>query len=487
MTERDVSKEILSDLDGAPTSRFHLKTIFVAGMGFFSDAYDLFVLSTALPAIVAVFGISSTSNLFGASTVNFLGTSLSAVTIEEGLIGAAALFGAFVGAIVFGRIADLKGRKYTYGVEMSILVIFALISAFSVNIPMLTISRFILGIGVGGDYPISSTIMSEYSNVRNRGKMVASVFAMQGFGLLTGSLIGIVAIHFLPLGEAWRFMLGFGAVPAVSVIYLRRKIRETPRYKLQVQGDASGAALSVSDATGKIVQTSGPVRVSRIGFLDTFRKYRLLILGTAGSWLLFDMAFYGTSVNSGLILQSIGYGAVAGNIHQTILNIAVGNSILAALFEVPGYWIAVASIDKVGRKKLQWIGFSVMAVAYLILALTYTSIVTSLALFLSVYGISFLFGNIGPNTTTFVLPTELFPTQFRTTGHGIAASMGKLGAGIFTFLEPVLQFVYKLQGVLAILVAVSLLGVILTLLTITETRNRSLESTSARPTDKLPD
>ncbi|QRF75411.1 putative 3-hydroxyphenylpropionic transporter MhpT [Thermoplasmatales archaeon] len=487
MSERDVSKELLDELDDARTSRFHLKTIFVAGMGFFSDAYDLFVLSTALPAIVAVFGITSSSNLFGASTVNFLGVGLSAVTIEEGLIGAAALFGAFVGALVFGRIADLKGRKYTYGVEMSILVIFALVSAFSVNIPMLIISRFILGIGVGGDYPISSTIMSEYSNVKNRGKMIASVFAMQGFGLLTGSLIGIVAIHFLPLDEAWRFMLGFGAVPALSVIYLRRKIRETPRYKLQVQGDVNGASLSVKDATGKTMEASGPVKVSKNSFWDTARKYRLLILGTAGSWLLFDMAFYGTSVNSGLILQDIGYGSVAGNLHQTIFNIAVGNTILAALFEVPGYWIAVAAIDRVGRKKLQWIGFTVMAVAYLILALTYTSIVTSLTLFLAVYGISFLFGNIGPNTTTFVLPTELFPTQFRTTGHGIAASMGKFGAGIFTFLEPILQFVFKLQGVFAILVAVSLLGVMLTLLTITETKKRSLESTSAITKAKVPD
>lgn len=483
MVSSDIEREILEDLDNAKTSKFHVKTIFVAGMGFFSDAYDLFVLSTALPAIVAVFGITSTSNIFGSSSVDLLGVSLSSVTIEIGLIGASALFGAFVGAILFGRIADLKGRKYTYGLEMAILVIFALISAFSVNVPMLIISRFILGIGVGGDYPISSTIMSEYSNVKSRGKMVSSVFAMQGFGLLTGSLVGIVAIHFLPLNEAWRFMLGFGAVPAISVIYLRRKIRETPRFKLQVQGDASGAALSVKEATGKSLDISGPVTVKRMGFMEAVHKYRLLILGTAGSWLLFDMAFYGTSINNGLILQSIGYGAVVGNIHQTIFNIAVGNSILAALFEVPGYWIAVGAIDRVGRKKLQWIGFTIMAISYLVIALSYTTLENSLFLFLAVYGISFLFGNIGPNTTTFVLPAELFPTQFRSTGHGLAASMGKLGAGIFTFLEPVLQFVFKLQGVLAILVGISLLGAMLTLLTITETKNRPLESTSLQDDD----
>lgn len=485
MAERDPQNKILEDLDNARTSRFHIKTIFVAGMGFFSDAYDLFVLSTAFPAILSVFGITGASNIFGTQTVNVLGATLSSVSVEEGLIGSAALFGAFVGAIVFGRIADLRGRKYTYGVEMSILVIFAVISAISVNVTMLMVSRFILGIGIGGDYPVSSTIMSEYANVKNRGKLVSSVFAMQGFGLMTGSLIGILAIHFLSLDYAWRFMLGFGAVPAATVIYLRRKIKETPRFKLQVQGDAKGAALSVKQATGKSVDASGEVQVKRMGFMKAARKYRMLIIGTAGSWLLFDMAFYGTSINNTLILQSIGYGVVAGNIHQTIFNLAVGNTLIAALFEIPGYWIAVSMIDRVGRKRLQWIGFTVMALAYLILALSYTTIVNSFLLFFAIYGISFLFGNIGPNTTTFVLPTELFPTQFRTTGHGIAASMGKLGAGAFTFLEPVLQFIFRLQGVIAILFAISMLGAVLTLLTITETKNRSLEETSSQFAEEI--
>ncbi|MEM0156144.1 MAG: MFS transporter [Thermoplasmataceae archaeon] len=485
MAERDSQNKILENLDNARTSRFHIKTIFVAGMGFFSDAYDLFVLSTAFPAILSVFNITSQSNFFGTQTVNILGATLSSVSVEEGMIGSAALFGAFVGAIVFGRIADLKGRKYAYGVEMTILVVFAIVSALSVNVTMLIISRFILGIGIGGDYPVSSTIMSEYANVKNRGKLISSVFAMQGFGLMAGSLIGIMSIHFLSLDYAWRLMLGFGSVPAAAVIYLRRRIKETPRFKLQIEGDAEGAALSVKQATGVSIDAAGQMQVKRVGFLEAAKRYRMLIIGTAGSWLLFDMAFYGTSINNTLILQSIGYGVVAGNVHQTIFNLAVGNTLLAALFEIPGYWIAVGLMDRVGRKKLQWIGFTVMAMAYLVLALSYTTIENSLFLFFAVYGISFLFGNLGPNTTTFVLPTELFPTQFRTTGHGIAASMGKFGAGVFTFLEPVLQFMFKLQGVIAILFAISMLGAILTLLTITETKNRSLEAISSQFSEEI--
>ena len=165
-------------------------------------------------------------------------------------------------------------------------------------------------------------------------------------------------------------------------------------------------------------------------------KYWLFLLGTAGSWFIFDMAFYGTSVNSGTVLGLIGYGAVKGNLAQTVFHIAEGNTILALAFEVPGYWIAVGLVDKAGRKLLQWAGFSVMAIIYFVFALRFTTIETDLSLFIAMYGLSFLVGNIGPNSTTFIIPTELFPTSIRTTSHGISAGSGKLGAGIFTFLVP---------------------------------------------------
>lgn len=475
-------ENVLEELDNAKTGKFHFKTIFITGMGFFSDAYDLFVISAALPIIVAVFGLTGSSNIFGSQYVSIFGIGVSAVSVETGLIGSMALFGAFVGALVFGRIADRKGRRYIYGLEMSILVVFAIVSALSVNVTMLIISRFILGVGIGGDYPVSSTIMSEYSNVKNRGKMVSSVFAMQGFGLLLGAFIGVVSIFFLPTDIAWRFMLGFGAVPAATVIYLRRKIKESPRFSLQTEGNSARAEEAVSFITGNRKENSNLMRTTKprehkIPPEKLMRKYWVTILGTSVSWLLLDMAFYGTSINNGFVLQHIGYGT-ASTLHQTVFNLAVGNALIASLFEVPGYWIAVATIDRVGRKKLQWIGFTVMALMYLLLALKYTTLVHSIILFIAFYGIAFLFGNLGPNTTTFILPTELFPTQIRTTGHGIAASTGKLGAGIFTFLVPVLLVTMDVSGVLFILFAIAMAGAIVTMLTIKETKGKSLEESS---------
>lgn len=479
MVTNESSKEILSRLDNAETSRFHLKTIIVSGMGFFSDAYDLFILGTAIPILLVAFGITKFNNMFGAPTVSILGVSLSSVSVEIGIIGSAALFGAFVGALLFGNIADRIGRKSVYVITLVIMIVFAVISAFSVNVTMLIISRFFLGIGVGGDYPISSTLMSEYSNKKHRGRMVSMVFAMQGFGLLTGAVIGIAAVAFLPLDGAWRFMLGFGAVPALSVVYLRNKVKETPRYSLQIKGNVEEAASVVGELTGeKLTAGISDAKKVKVNYLSLLRKYWVVVLGTAGSWFLFDMAFYGTSVNNGYVLSLIGFGSVAGNIRETIFHIALGNALLAAVFAVPGYWIAVGIIDKVGRKTLQWLGFTVMAVVYLIMSLTYTSLLNSLGMFIALYGISFLFANLGPNTTTFILPTELFPTQIRTTGHGIAAGSAKAGAGIFTFLFPVLISLFSLTGVLRILFVITVFAVALTLFTIRETKNKSLEETS---------
>jgi PHS family inorganic phosphate transporter-like MFS transporter len=460
MTEIDAN-QALSDLDNAKTSRFHAKTIITAGMGFFTDAYDLFAISAAAPAIFALYAIGNNS-------------------VMQGITVAAALFGAFAGAIIFGFISDKIGRKKVYGLELLIMVIFAVISAFSLNLNMLIISRFLLGIGVGGDYPISSTLMSEYANVKNRGKMVSMVFAMQGFGLLLAAVVSLVSIVYLPTNIAWRVMLGFGAVPAASVIYLRRKILETPRYSIQTKGDNTAAGMAISKATGKSVniEKSTTVRKEQ-NRRNIISKYIPLLIGTAASWFLLDMVFYGTTINNGLIFAKLGLASTV-DIRTAVYNTAVGNTIIALGFEIPGYWIAVALIDRAGRKTLQWIGFGVMAIAYLTLAIDLVGIEADTVLLFGLYGVSFLFANIGPNTTTFILPTELFPTQIRTTAHGISAGLAKFGAGVFTFLIPIIvgdPFLGK-DGLLYMMGVIAVLGVLITLVFIKETKHKSLEETS---------
>ncbi|MHB1663569.1 MAG: MFS transporter, partial [Thermoplasmataceae archaeon] len=287
-----------------------------------------------------------------------------------------------------------------------------------------------------------------------------------------------------PLAYSWRLMLAFGALPAIYVVYLRRKLMETPRFSLQVMGDNKSASEAVSRITGK-QENSVPLgtteaRYKSRDYISLLRKYLIFVLGTTLSWFIFDMAFYGTTLNNGFILGNIGYGSSA-SIRTTILNTAIGDSILAGAFAVPGYWIAVGLIDKVGRRTLQWAGFIVMAASYLTLGIYFSALKTDLMLFIVIFGISYMFGNIGPNTTTFILPTELFPTQIRSTAHGIAASIAKLGAGIFTFLFLILGTILGQAGEFELLAGMAFVGFVVTLLTIRETKGLSLEQASEPP------
>ncbi len=480
MCAESLDHELLKKLDESGLRKEHLKTMVVAGMGFFTDAYLLFILTIALPVLNSVSGFN-----IGAiqGTTNLLGYAASNAKIIDGLITSAALFGAFAGAFVFGHISDRLGRKVVYGLELGIMIVFTLVSAFSINYQMLVLSRFLLGIGVGGDYPISSTIMSEYSSTKHRGKLIGLVFSMQGLGLLAGALVGLVSIYLLPLAVTWRFMLAFGAVPALYVVFLRRKLMETPRFSLQVKGDVEYASKATETivGTGKIDRNGdSTVSVGKVNYMATLRKYLIFLIGTSVTWFIFDMAFYGTTLNNSLVLSSIGYGS-SPNLRTHVFNIAIGDTILAAAFAVPGYYIAVALVDTVGRKSLQWIGFAVMAFSYLLIGLYYSELGSDLPLFILVFGLSYLFANIGPNTTTFILPTELFPTQIRSTAHGIASSIAKLGAGIFTFLFLILQTAIGSNGTFLLLSSISVIGAVVTLLTIRETKGLPLEVSSQEP------
>jgi PHS family inorganic phosphate transporter-like MFS transporter len=472
---------IFKALDGAHTQRYHLKTIIVAGMGFFSDAYDLFVISLVLPILAFV----------------YFPQNDTIPAWELAAVAAAALFGAMVGQVLFGRLADRLGRKKIYPVTLSVMAVGSIgsalaVPAFGLDVVMIVaIWRFVLGVGVGGDYPISATMMSEFANVKGRGKQVATVFAMQGFGLLTGAVVTLGAVLLLPsshagLDLAWRLVLGLGAVPALATIYFRTRVPETPRFTLSVKGDAKGAAATIQSLTGTQVSTPMPQKnAKKVGMRRFLSRYGTLLFGTAACWFLVDVTFYSSSIFNPTVLAKIGYATALGahpsfaEIHNYLLMLAEGNIIIALFATVPGYWVAVATIDWLGRRWLQAVGFAVMGLSFLLLAEFYHPLIASyLWLFMAIYATTFFFTNAGPNTTTFVIPSEVFPTKFRSTGHGISAASGKLGAAIATFFFAGFVTAYGLPPMLAILGGCAILGLIITLILTPEPAGRTLEDVS---------
>ncbi len=227
--------KVLSALDSARTQLYHFKAIIVAGMGLFTDAYDLFCIPPILRLIGRVF--------YEDEQYNVPPAVLSSMV-------AIALLGTAIGQLVFGRLGDLIGRRRVYGLSLMIMVLSSLGCGFSICttrscvLVSLALFRFILGVGIGGDYPLSATIMSEFANKRTRGAFIAAVFSMQGFGILASSTVTMVvcaifdrASHNVSVDHtpknadiAWRLILMLGAVPAGLTYYWRMMMPETARY-----------------------------------------------------------------------------------------------------------------------------------------------------------------------------------------------------------------------------------------------------------------
>jgi MFS transporter, PHS family, inorganic phosphate transporter len=392
------------------------------------------------------------------------------------LLNSMMLAAAFLGAFVFGRLADVIGRKRVYWMVAAIMIVGALGSALAPSFWVLIVFRFVLGCGVGGDYPVSAVMMSEYANRKDRGKLVGMVFGTQALGLIVGPLIALALLG----GGAgnnltWRLLLGLGAVPAATVLYLRLLMPESPRYQVQVQGRAAQAASELDDLTSGQVRGStvtAPRQELGLRAFLTSRRWLVMLAGTAGCWFLLDYAYYGNTISTPQILSLISPHA------STTTKIALQLAIFTVA-AVPGYVLAIARLDRIGHRRLQWTGFAVMAGCFLVLAAV-PGMTTEVAPFLLVYGLSYFFTEFGPNMTTFVMPSELYPVAMRATGHGISAGVGKFGAFIGVFLFPVLQSSFGLRGTLLLTAGVSVLGLALTFV-LPEPSGHSLEDLSGRP------
>jgi PHS family inorganic phosphate transporter-like MFS transporter len=317
----------------------------------------------------------------------------------------------------------------------------------------------------GGDYPLSSVITSEFATTKWRGAMMAAVFSMQGLGQFAAAIVAlIVAVGFkgsletaksaatctgvcmLATDKMWRVIIGFGAVPGCIALYYRLTIPETPRYTFDVARDVEKAAedaeaymLGKSEGHPDEIRRVQTVQASaaqlvtpKASWKDFTRHYGQwrhgkVLLGTAGSWFFLDVAYYGLGLNNSIILGAIGYTGGA-TMYESFYRTALGNLILVCAGALPGYWVSVATLDTFGRKPVQIMGFTMLTILFVVIGFAYNVLPTN-GLF-ALYIIAQFFFNFGPNTTTFIVPGECFPTRYRSTSHGISAATGKLGAVI---------------------------------------------------------
>ncbi|EOD52934.1 putative phosphate:h+ symporter protein [Neofusicoccum parvum UCRNP2] len=445
----------LAEIDKAPFGWYHVRAIVVAGIGFFTDAYDIFAINLATPMLGVAYWQHNKGKIPEPADTS-IKVSTSAGTV--------------VGQVGFGILADIVGRKKMYGLELIMIIFATLAQALSAPsqsmsiVGLLVFWRVLMGIGIGGDYPLSSIITSEFATTKWRGAMMGSVFAMQGFGQFGAAIIALIVtagfkeslesatspstctgVCSLAVDKMWRVIIGFGAVPGCIALYYRLTIPETPRYTFDVARDVvkagsdvkaykAGEHQGVPDEITRVqaMEQADQLEVPQASWRDFFAhysqwKYGKVLLGTAGSWFFLDVAFYGLGLNNSIILTQIGYGTShTKNMYEYFFNTAVGNLILICAGAIPGYWVTVATVDTVGRKPIQLMGFTLLTILFCIIGFGYHQIGSKGLL--ALYVLSQFFFNFGPNATTFIVPGECFPTRYRSSSHGISAASGKVGA-----------------------------------------------------------
>jgi MFS family permease len=186
-------------LDGAKFGSLHRKFWLLAALGIMLDGFDFFIIGVANPLIAKDFGASAA---------------------QTGIVSAAAILGAVVGAGLLGPLGDKIGRRRIFKFDLIMFVVFSVLCIFAWDIWSLVAFRFMLGIAIGLDYPIAASYLAEILPSKGRGRWLVGGFAMQAVGILLGAVVGVVVLNLLPEVDSWRWMLGFGVVPALIIIVL---------------------------------------------------------------------------------------------------------------------------------------------------------------------------------------------------------------------------------------------------------------------------
>lgn len=412
----------------------------VASIGFFSDAYDLFVINMVLIILQELYSTSDG---------------------HKAIITTTALIGAITGQLAFGYLGDVFGRTIVWVATISLIIIGSIGSSLAFASPStdiytsLALWRLVLGIGIGGEYPISSAVSSEASGRSVRGGNVALVFSAQGWGNLMAPLSVLMLLSLSNDSDAglefvWRFALALGALPSLVTLPYRWKL-----FKAEGISESQLKSVSLKERLNMV-----------------YRNGKALF-GTSSAWFIFDVTFYANGLFSATILTLLGFDENK-DIHEKVQIVALENVIIA-LMGLPGYYCAVYLIDRWGRRRLQQLGFLCMSIVYFIMGIWVNQLIHYRNVFVALYGLTFYFSNLGPNTTTFVVPSEVFDHEVRTTCSGISAASGKMGAVVGASIFPFLISSSGPKAALLLSGSVALIGLGVSLLQLVpETMDRPL-------------
>jgi MFS family permease len=445
-----------------------------------------------------IWGLATAGKFFEGAVVFTTGVALPLMgqefalgATERGIVASASLFGILIGASAFGDLADRYGRKQMFIAEMVLFVIFITLLSFSHSYLVVVVALVGVGIALGCDYPTAHLIISESMPSRIRGRMVLSAFGFQAVGGLVGTGIGFLILFENPDIGAWRWMYASTLVLAIPVIIGRFFVVQSPPW-LVCRGRIAEAEAETKRLLRReprypkeVVLHCPPGEVpgqKQTRWSALFRgEHRSRTILASVPWFLQDLSTYGIGIFTPTILATV-IGARIDHPRNTAELIqseifATKGAALIDVLLIVGIVAAVIRADRVGRIRLQVIGFIGCACGLLVAALSLKVGGTSSVVLLFAGFMLFSFmTNIGPNAMTYLIAGEVFPISIRGAGAGFAASFAKIGAVLTAFLFPILLKDIGTFALLMILVATSLLGAVVTWAYAFETKGINLEN-----------
>ncbi|AOL16085.1 MFS transporter [Sulfolobus sp. A20] len=450
------------DEDSLPFDDLEIKSTLTAGMGVFTDGYELYSISLVF---------------------YYIQDALHLQIVQEGFLIASSYYGAAISAILLGFLSDKMGRKIIYGLDVGLMSIGILSQSISFNFFQLLISRVILGLGIGADYVLSPLIIAENSNPKSRGKRMIITFAvLWGLGAVAAAFVDQILIMLgEPANIVWRIVLLAGIIPAISVFYLRRKIPETYKYLTRIKPIKRELEKLQKELGGNVV-----IKLDNVPFIKRLKTSIVLILLSTIIWVLYDM-YSSTFAIYGPI-------TIAANLGLSPIDFTYAAQFLAGL---PGQIISIYLVDKIGRKPLIILGYA--GVAFWLFM--YSSLLIFPGFFgfnikisnplqaaeqltgeaavlgFTFYLLNYLFSAIGPASIigSAMLTPELTPTKIRGTSQAISVATDRLMAALSITAFPLLLSKYGLGALLGVYSIIALLSCIITWFLIPETKGVKLE------------
>ena len=385
----------------------------------------------------------------------------------EGMIGASALIGVFLGGFAGGWFTDKYGRQILYTIDLVAIGLFSLAQYWVESALVLFVLRLFIGIAVGADYPIATALLAEFAPQKYRGPFVGFLLVMWFVGAAAGYIVGDLMLRTEHM-DAWRWMLASAALPTAVFLFLRRNTPESPRWlvqkgrlmeakavlKLVYNRDVSIAELETMTPATK---PAGVSALFKAGYGS--RMLFVTIFWTCAVVPLFAVYAFGPK-----IMAALGLAGNMGNLGAAAI------TVLFMLGCVPPLFI----INKHGRRSLLLNSFLWSGVALLLLGLFPDSSQSVTLILFSAYALAIG----GSQTLQFVYPNELFPTEIRATAVGLASSLSRIGAAIGTYCVPFALVHLGVGTTMLVAAAVTLVGFAVSWKMAPETKNCSLEDSS---------